>query len=52
MPERHSSGIPSLVQGRRWAPGLGEVHVFVGPDFVLTVRHSEAPDFRAVERPM
>jgi magnesium transporter len=29
---------------------FGEVHVFVGPDFVLTVRHSEAPDFGAVRR--
>jgi len=27
---------------------FGEVHVFVGPDFVLTVRHSEAPDLGAV----
>ncbi len=27
---------------------FGEVHVFVGPDFVLTVRHSEAPDLAAV----
>ena len=26
---------------------FGEVHVFVGPDFVLTVRHSEAPDLGA-----
>ncbi len=25
---------------------FGEVHVFVGPNFVLTVRHSEAPDLR------
>ena len=29
---------------------FGEVHVFVGHDFVLTVRHSEAPDFGAVRR--
>jgi magnesium transporter len=27
---------------------FGEVHVFVGANFVLTVRHSEAPDFAAV----
>ena len=27
---------------------FGEVHVFVGPDFVVTVRHSEAPDLRSV----
>jgi magnesium transporter len=31
---------------------FGEIHVFVGSDFVLTVRHSEAPDFRAVRRRM
>jgi magnesium transporter len=29
---------------------FGEVHVFVGPNFVLTVRHSEAPDLGAVRR--
>ena len=29
---------------------FGEVHVFVGPDFVITVRHSEAPDLAAVRR--
>jgi magnesium transporter len=27
---------------------FGEVHIFVGPNFVLTVRHSEAPDLAAV----
>jgi magnesium transporter len=29
---------------------FGEVHVFAGPDFVVTVRHSEAPDLSAVRR--
>jgi magnesium transporter len=29
---------------------FGEVHVFVGPDFVITVRHSEAPDLGGVRR--
>jgi magnesium transporter len=29
---------------------FGEVHVFVGPDFVITVRHAEAPDLAAVRR--
>ena len=29
---------------------FGEVHVFVGSDFLITVRHSEAPDLRAVRR--
>jgi magnesium transporter len=27
---------------------FGEVHVFVGPRFVITVRHSEAPEFGSV----
>src|SRR5207253_9908477 len=27
---------------------FGEVHVFVGADFVITVRHSEAPDLANV----
>jgi magnesium transporter len=25
---------------------FGEVHIFAGPEFVITVRHSEAPDLR------
>ena len=29
---------------------FGEVHLFVGPDFAITVRHSEAPDLSAVRR--
>jgi magnesium transporter len=29
---------------------FGEVHVFAGPSFVVTVRHSEAPDIAAVRR--
>ncbi|MFC6084440.1 magnesium and cobalt transport protein CorA [Sphaerisporangium aureirubrum] len=31
---------------------FGELHVFVGADFVLTVRHSEAPDLAKVRRRM
>jgi len=31
---------------------LGELHLFVGPDFVLTVRHGHAPDLGAVRRRM
>ncbi|MFI1964345.1 magnesium and cobalt transport protein CorA [Streptomyces pathocidini] len=31
---------------------FGELHVFVNPDFVLTVRHSEAPDLAAVRHRM
>ncbi len=29
---------------------LGEVHIFAGPRFVITVRHSEAPDLHAVRQ--
>jgi magnesium transporter len=29
---------------------FGELHVFVGPDFVVTLRHSEAPDLSGVRR--
>jgi magnesium transporter len=31
---------------------FGELHVFIGPDFVLTVRHSEVPKLAAVRRRM
>ncbi len=31
---------------------FGELHVFVGHNFILTVRHSEAPDLSAVRRRM
>jgi len=29
---------------------FGELHLFIGPGFVITVRHSEAPDLGAVRR--
>src|SRR5215208_6627497 len=31
---------------------IGEIHLFVGANFVLTVRHSQAPDLAAVRRRM
>jgi magnesium transporter len=31
---------------------FGEIHVFMGPDFVITVRHSETPDLGAVRTRM
>ncbi|MBB5784708.1 magnesium/cobalt transporter CorA [Nonomuraea jabiensis] len=31
---------------------FGEVHVFIGPNFVITVRHAEAPDLQAVRKRM
>ena len=29
---------------------FGEIHVFVGPDFVITVRHAESPELASVRR--
>ena len=29
---------------------FGELHVFVGPDFVVTVRHAESPDLASVRK--
>jgi magnesium transporter len=29
---------------------FGEIHIFAGPSFVLTVRHSQSPDLHAVRR--
>ncbi len=31
---------------------FGELHVFIGPDFVITVRHAESPDLALVRRRM
>jgi magnesium transporter len=31
---------------------FGEIHLFVGPDFVITVRHSTAPDLSVVRQRM
>ncbi|HTK45360.1 MAG TPA: magnesium and cobalt transport protein CorA [Patescibacteria group bacterium] len=31
---------------------FGEIHVFIGPDFVLTVRHSRTPDLAVVRHRM
>jgi magnesium transporter len=29
---------------------IGELHLFLGPDFVITVRHAEEPDIKAVRQ--
>jgi len=31
---------------------FGELHIFVGPDFVVTIRHAEAPDLAKVRQRM
>ena len=53
--ERYGETLFVVLRPARYVDDLeevefGEVHVFVGPDFLITVRHSEAPDLRAVRR--
>jgi magnesium transporter len=51
--ERYDDTLFVVLRAARYLDDLeevefGEVHVFVGPDFVVTLRHSEAPDLAAV----
>ncbi len=51
--ERHDDTLFVVLRPARYLDDIeevefGEVHVFVGPRFVLTVRHSEAPEFGPV----
>jgi magnesium transporter len=51
--ERYDETLFVVLRPARYVDDLeevefGEVHIFVGPNFVLTVRHSEAPDLAAV----
>ncbi|MFX8903116.1 CorA family divalent cation transporter, partial [Acinetobacter baumannii] len=39
---------PARYDDEREEVELGEVHVFVGPDFVITIRHAESPNLAAV----
>ncbi len=53
--ERYDDTLFVVLRAARYLDELeevefGEVHVFVGPDFVVTVRHSESPDLAAVRR--
>lgn len=41
---------PARYLDREETVEFGEVHVFVGPDFVLTIRQAEAPDLGKVRR--
>ncbi|MEV0322543.1 magnesium and cobalt transport protein CorA [Streptomyces sp. NPDC050658] len=55
--ERYGSTLFVVLRAARYldAPeevDFGELHVFVGPDFVITVRHGAAPDLSAVRRRM
>jgi magnesium transporter len=53
--ERYDDTLFVVLRPARYVDDLeevefGEVHVFVGPNFVLSVRHSEAPEFGPVRR--
>jgi magnesium transporter len=51
--ERYGETLFVVLRAARYVDDLeevefGELHVFVGPDFVVTVRHAESPDLTAV----
>jgi magnesium transporter len=55
--ERYGDTLFVVLRAARYLDELeevefGEIHVFVGSNFVLTVRHSQAPDLAAVRRRM
>ena len=55
--ERYGETLFVVLSAARYLDALeevdfGELHVFVGPDFVITVRHGAAPDLSAVRRRM
>ena len=41
---------PARYDDEREELDIGELHLFVGPDFVITIRHAESPDLGAVRR--
>jgi magnesium transporter len=55
--ERYGDTLFAVLRAARYNDDVeevefGEIHVFVGSNFVLTVRHSQAPDLAAVRRRM
>ncbi|WP_345750968.1 magnesium and cobalt transport protein CorA [Microbacterium rhizophilus] len=44
--------LPARYLEREETVEFGELHVFVGPDFVVTIRHAESPDLARVRRRM
>ncbi|GAB2832223.1 magnesium and cobalt transport protein CorA [Actinocorallia aurea] len=55
--ERYGETLFAVLRAARYVESeeevdFGELHVFVGPNFVVTVRHSEAPDLSVVRRRM
>jgi len=41
---------PARYDQKTEAIALGEIHIFTGPDFVVTVRHAESPDLAKVRK--
>ena len=55
--ERYDDTLFAVLRAARYLDDVeevdfGEIHLFIGPGFVLTVRHSQAPDLSAVRRRM
>jgi magnesium transporter len=55
--ERYGSTLFVVLRAARYVDDreeveFGELHLFIGHDFVITVRHSESPDLSAVRRRM
>lgn len=55
--ERYGDTLFVVLRAARYLDALeevdfGELHIFVGPDFLITVRHGAAPDLTAVRRRM
>src|SRR6478736_9105236 len=43
---------PARYRDEQESVEFGELHLFVGPDFVVTIRHAESPDLAGVRRRM
>jgi magnesium transporter len=55
--ERYGTVLFTVIRPARYVEGeerveLGELHVFTGPDFVVTVRYAETPDVAAIRSRM
>ncbi|QHC67202.1 magnesium/cobalt transporter CorA [Rathayibacter oskolensis] len=53
--ERYDDGLFVVLRPARYVDAaeavvFGELHVFVGPDFVVTIRHADSPDLARVRR--
>ncbi|QHC59433.1 magnesium/cobalt transporter CorA [Rathayibacter sp. VKM Ac-2760] len=53
--ERYDDGLFVVLRPARYVDSaetvvFGELHVFVGPDFVVTIRHADSPDLAAVRK--